>query len=287
VQEAVTVTKTVPASYKTVKVKVVDKPAHTIWKKGKGLITKVTKIDEETGEIVCLVEVPPTYKTITKRVLDKPERVEKVVVTQAKYKMVRTRVLKRPATTRTIKIPAKYKTVRKKVLKKPAQTRTVKIPAQYKNVRKRVLKRPAQTRTVPTPPEYQTVRKKVLKRPAETRKVDIPAQYKTIKVKVLSVPAQTREIPVPAKYGVVTTQNPLTESKTEWRTVLCETNMTGDNIKSMQRALKRAGFNPGTIDGVLGSQTEKAVERYQRTHRLSRGGITTEVLKALGVKVTK
>jgi hypothetical protein len=154
-------------------------------------------------------------------------------------------------------------------------------------VKKRVLKQPEQTRTVKIPPEYKVVRKKVLKTPAQTRKVEIPPQYKTIKVKVLRTQAQTREVPIPAKYETVTVNNPLTDSKTEWRTVLCETNMTKDNIKQLQRALQKAGFNPGQIDGVLGSNTLNAVERYQRTHRLSRGGITTEVLNALGVKISK
>jgi len=41
--------------YETVTERVIDKPAHTTWKKGTG---PIQKIDETTGEIMCLVEVP-------------------------------------------------------------------------------------------------------------------------------------------------------------------------------------------------------------------------------------
>jgi len=106
VQEQVTVEKIVPATYRTVIEKVLDKPAHSVWKKGEGLISK---IDEQTGEIMCLVEVPATYKTISKKVLDKPETTQTVVVSPDKYKTVRTWVLKKPAGTRTVEIPVEYK----------------------------------------------------------------------------------------------------------------------------------------------------------------------------------
>ncbi|RKZ38461.1 MAG: hypothetical protein DRQ49_14255 [Gammaproteobacteria bacterium] len=261
VQEQVTTVKTVPATYRTVTEKVLEKPAHSVWKKGNGLITK---IDEQTGEIMCLVEVPATYKTISQKVLDKPETTRTVVISPAKYKSVRTRILKKPAYTRTIKIPAKHKTVRKRVLRTPAKTRKVTIPA-----------------------EYKTVRKQLLKTPAKTRKVEVPAEYKTIRVKVQTTPAQTRKVQIPAKYETIKTQIKLSESKLDWQVVLCETNMTQENIKRLQVALRRAGFNPGRADGVIGKNTLQAVENYQRANKLPRGGITVETLEALNVKVVK
>ena len=47
----------VPAKYAWQEERVVVKPAHTVWKKGNGPIEKVDNI---TGEIMCLVEVPAT-----------------------------------------------------------------------------------------------------------------------------------------------------------------------------------------------------------------------------------
>ena len=40
--------------------------------------------------------------------------------------------------------------------------------------------------------------------------------------------------------------------------------MTRDRITSIQTALQRAGHNPGPIDGVIGADTMRAVNAYQR-----------------------
>ena len=101
---------TVPAVYETVTERVLVKPAYTTWKKGEGAITKV---DNTTGEIMCLVEVPAEYKTVTKR------------------------VLKTPARTRKVSIPAEYQTVKVRKLVEPAQERTIEVPAEYQTVVKR------------------------------------------------------------------------------------------------------------------------------------------------------
>ncbi len=120
----------VPATYGTESEKVLVKAAHTEWRKGTGPIQKV---DDATGEIMCLVEVPAVYKTVTKR------------------------VIKTPATTRTIDEPAVYKTVKKKVVDNAATTRQVVIPAKYKTVKVTKLVTPAQEKRITIPEEYQTV----------------------------------------------------------------------------------------------------------------------------------
>ena len=45
------------------------------------------------------------------------------------------------------------------------------------------------------------------------------------------------------------------------------------------------GFNPGPIDGELGSQTYAAIAAYQRSKNLPTGGLTMNTLKSLGVAV--
>ena len=64
-------------------------------------------------------------------------------------------------------------------------------------------------------------------------------------------------------------------------------NMTQENVKRLQVALRHAGFDPGRVDGVIGKRTLQAVEDYQPTNKLPRGGITFETLEALNVKVVK
>ncbi len=132
----------VPAKYKTVTEKVLDKPAHTVWKRssaalGAGAGSNIqTRIDDSTGEIMCLVEVPATYKTVT------------------------TTMLESPASVKEMPIPAEYKTVKRTVLKTPPSTKEVEIPAEYGMVKVQKLVSPPQTKEIPLPAEYQTVTKR-------------------------------------------------------------------------------------------------------------------------------
>ncbi len=124
---------TTSAMYRTETERVLDKPEHTVWKKGSGPITRV---DEATGEIMCLVTIPATYKTVTKQVLVKDAETREVEI-PAEYKTVKKRVMKTPPGTRKIEIPAEYKTVKVRKLVKPATTRSVEIPAQFTTVKRR------------------------------------------------------------------------------------------------------------------------------------------------------
>ncbi len=268
----------VPPVYETVTEKVMVEPAKTVWKKGRGL---VEKIDHTTGEIMCLVEIPAKYKTVTKR------------------------VIKTPATTRTVEIPAQYKTVKVRKLVSAPQEKRVEIPAKYKTVTKRVKVADAQfiwheihskemsakTRTgnqiclKKTPARYKTVTRRVVKTPASTKTVEIPAQYKIVKVRKLVSAPQEKRIEIPAKYKTITKRIKVAEQRLEWRPVLCRTNMTRELISEVQRALKTAGFDPGPVDGVVGRGTLRAVDAYQREKGLARGGLTMDTLKSLGVSL--
>ena len=101
----------IPAQFETVTEQLLVKPATTRWKKGRGLVEKV---DNFTGEIMCLEEVPAEYTTVTKQ------------------------VLKTPATTRLEQVPAEYKTVRVNKLIAPAQQTRIPIPAEYQTVTKTI-----------------------------------------------------------------------------------------------------------------------------------------------------
>lgn len=128
---------TQPAVYETVNERVIDQPAYTSWKKGTG---PIQRIDETTGEIMCLVEVPATYKTIKKR------------------------VMKTPASTQTVEIPAVYNTIKKRVVATPATTTSVVKPAKYKTIQVTELVTPATEKRVPVAAKYQTVTSKNLVR---------------------------------------------------------------------------------------------------------------------------
>jgi hypothetical protein len=56
-------------------------------------------------------------------------------------------------------------------------------------------------------------------------------------------------------------------------------------IKAVQAKLKKDGYDPGTVDGLNGPRTQKALEAYQRDHGLKVDGMPgKETLKSLGLK---
>ncbi len=135
VSEASTKLVPVPAQYRNVEERVMVRPAYTTWKKGRG---PIEKIDEATGEIMCLVEVPAEYKTLTKQVLVTPASTREVQV-PAQYRTVKKRVLVQPPRTETVEIPAEYKTVKVSKLVEPAKEMRSKVSEQYGQVTETVL----------------------------------------------------------------------------------------------------------------------------------------------------
>ncbi len=135
VKEASTQLVEQPAVYQNVQEKILVRDAYTTWKKGRG---PIERIDNGTGEIMCLVEVPAEYKTVIKK------------------------VLKTPASVREVAIPAEYKTVKRRVVIEPAKTMAVDVPAQYNTVKVRKLTQKATERRIDIPAEYQEVQDKVL-----------------------------------------------------------------------------------------------------------------------------
>ena len=274
VQEASTRIVEVPATYETISERVLVKPATTVWKKGTG---PVTRVNDTTGEIMCLVEVPAEYKTVSKR------------------------VIKTPATTKTIDIPAKYETVKVRRMTTAPQERRIDIPAKYSTVSRREQVSDARRFWAPsgsgaegkftgrqlcmaeTPAKYRTVTRQVVKTPAASKSVAIPAEYKTVNVTRLKTPASSRTIDIPAEYATVTKRVQVTDGQMAWREILCETNTTPGLVRKMQQALKNEGLNPGPIDGVVGGATLSAVRSYQQKKGLATGGVTMATLKSLGV----
>ena len=268
----------VPATYETVTEKVLIEPAKTVWKKGKG---PIERIDNTTGEIMCLVEIPAKYKTIKKQ------------------------VIKTAATTKEVEVPAVYETVKVSKLVAPAEEKRTKVPEVYKQLAKRVKtadasfswhashdpEKPQGTATgqqvclKEIAAQYKTVEKQVVKVPASFRKEQVPAVLETVKVRKLVSKAEEKRTKIPAEYKEVAKRTKVGEERLEWRQVLCETNMTKDIVSRVQQALITAGFNPGTPDGVVGGATLRAVDEYPPSKGLPRGGLTIRTLESLGIKI--
>lgn len=126
---------TVPAKYETQTEQVLVKAAYTTWKKGRG---PIERIDNSTGEIMCLIEVPAEYKTVTKRVQVAPPTTKKVSI-PGETKEVKKRVMSEPPKLVKKEIPAEYKTVKVRKMVTPPQEKRSKIPAEYMTVSERHL----------------------------------------------------------------------------------------------------------------------------------------------------
>ena len=312
VKDASTKLEVVPAEYETVEEQVLVKPATTT--------LEVVPATYETIEERVLVkpattktiEVPAEYEMVTERVLDQPARTEwkrgtgigtgsgvalasasQTVQRFGDFKVIEKRVEDTGDLMCLVEIPATYKTIEKQVLVSPATTRTVEVPAEYKTVKKTVLKTPPTTREVTIPAEYRTVKVTKLVRPETTREVVIPAVYGDVEVTKMVQPASERRIPVPAEYTTLTRNNKISDERTEWRPVLCEVNMTRENVAALQTALNDSGCcqcgpnrNECQIDGVMGPCTLKAAQCYAERNGLSSGDkyVTIDVIRALGLK---
>ena len=66
--------------------------------------------------------------------------------------------------------------------------------------------------------------------------------------------------------------------------VLSKKGSTGNEVIQIQKKLKNWGYYTGEIDGIYGSQTKKAVEKFQKKNNLNIDGIAgKKTLDALGI----
>lgn len=247
----------VPAVYETVTEKKLVRAAYTTWKPGTQ--TAIQKLDPNTGEIMCLVEIPAEYQDVSRQ------------------------VLKTPASVRYEDIPAEYQTVKKTVLKTPASTRTVQIPAEYGEREVTKLVKPASTATKVVPVNYEREIMTMVQ-PATEKRIPIPAEYAEREVNKLVSPAKEVRVPIPAEYADVPQEVLVCPAQEYWTQLLCDENTTPAKVTEIQKALAAAGFNPGPANGDLNEATMKAVSDFQKAKSLPQDGfLNMETVKALGV----
>lgn len=262
-------------------------------------VTEEVLIQEESEQVEI---IPAEYNWVEEEILVQ-EASEELEIIPAQYEWFDTEVLVKPASTEVIEVPAEYEWVDEQVLVKSAHTVwkkgrglvekvngatgeimcLIEVPAQYKALRKQVLASPATTSTQTIPAEYRSVRKRVMTQAPSTRTKTIPARYETVRVKKMIRPEQERHIPIPARYQTVEKQVMSTEGGMAWHRVLCETNLGQELISQIQSTLRDLGYDPGPVDGVIGIQTNIAIEKYQRGHGLAVGGLTIETIHELGI----
>jgi len=101
----------IPAVFDTVTERIKVEDAKVVWKKGRGAIEK---IDNSTGDIMCLVEVPAVYKTVEKTVM-KSAPSSRMIAEPVQYDTVRVRKLIEPAREVRTEVPGRYREITKLV----------------------------------------------------------------------------------------------------------------------------------------------------------------------------
>jgi len=206
-------------------------------------------------------------------------------------------------------IPAQFGDVMEEVVVREASTELVTVAATYTTVQEEVVVRPAARRLIPVEPVYDTIIEEIVVVPERTvwkpgtgpiQKIDAatgeilclvtePAVTKQVERRVMIQPASTREeiipeiIEIPPVFDTITREVVVEPARTEWRSILCETNTTPDIIQRIQVALQQRGYYNGPVDGIFGPLSQRAIDGFQRDNGQIGTGVTMDTLALLGV----
>jgi hypothetical protein len=111
--------------------------------------------------------------------------------------------------------------------------------------------------------------------------------FETVTYKKLVSPATVNTVDVAAEYATITKRKLIKAGGfSDWREIVCETDVTTDLVRRVQSALLAKGYDvgPAGVDNVMGSATKSALIKFQKDNSLPIGSLDFETLKALGVK---
>ena len=264
-----------PAEYEVVEEKIEIEPAKAVWKKGDG---PISKIDNSTGDIMCLVQVPAKYKIFKKTVLKNKSTIELVDVPEV-TKAIKVTKLVNDASVDKVKVPAEYKkvSIASKVSDASFSWRAAGADGEGVYTGNQICLKE-------TPAKFEKVKKLVVDAAAAVEEEKIDPVSKMIKVSNVATEAEVVRTVVPAIYKTIEKRSKTSAERLEWRQVLCRTNMGPGINKKIQQALKDAGVYNGAIDGNIGRGTMKSLEQFQKDNGMATGGVTLDVLKKLGVQ---
>jgi len=260
-----------------------------------------TVVKREASESISVV--PARFEWVEERVMVK-EASESITVNPATYRWVEESVLIEPDSYRLEPVAAVFETITEQILDAPEQLNwstqcgplqhvehmtgegmcLVVEPPTYKTITRHIVSEPATTRRVEVAAKYKSVRRQVLDTPARIVKKVVPARFETVRVRKLISPARVERTLAPVEYQSVTRREKLSDDRFAWYPVHCENSLDARDIRELQVALKQRGFEPGDIDGVLGSQTLSAIEAFQTDSALARGALTFETFEALDLQ---
>jgi len=241
------------------------------------------KITVREGGVTYRVE-PPVYKRITEKVLVRPE-IRRSVVVPAVYE--KRDVAIEIEAERTVLERCKVSSTRRSP-ETPVQTLCSRlIPAKTQTLRRNILVQPETTREVVEPAVYKEVSRWVIETPARVVPVDIAPESASIRVREVTQPEQIDEQQLPPEIRNLIATRYEGSPRLVFRRAVCDQELTAALVQDVQKALKKAGFDPGPVDGKFGTHSYRALLDYQRQNGLAHGALTYESLQHLGLRVDK
>lgn len=113
-----------------------------------------------------------------------------------------------------------------------------------------------------------------------------PAIFETITEQRLVRPAEyddTGTLTTPAAYRTEIIQKQVKPRQEDWFRTVCDSDMSLELVKSVQRALKARGLYRGRISGALDTRTRKAIRAYQEPQGLNSGLLSLAAARQLGL----
>ena len=252
-----------PAVVQKSKTLVLVRPARTVNVRGPGVYRTVTTVRWAQGRRYWKVE-PAVYSSVDEKVL--------VEAAHAEW---------RPSTQ-----PLAYGETR------PGQTLLhatgevycrVLVPARYEHRSHQVEVRPESRTEIVEPSRKVVVRTRVLVHPGAVVQRTLPAVYREVWSRKVIRPAVTEVVGGQAVYRSVEKKVVTREEGQGWAQVFCGGALSNEFLAKVQTALVARGYDPGPVDGIDRPQLYAAIGKFQRDHNLSRGQLTIETGRALGV----
>lgn len=113
-----------------------------------------------------------------------------------------------------------------------------------------------------------------------------PAVIETVTEQVMVQPPSVSvdgKVQYPATYKTETRQKIIEARRDQWFETLCEAELTGDFIASLQRALAVRGHYDGPVTGQMTAKTRAAIRSYQKPQGLDSAVLSMAAARQLGL----
>ncbi len=111
-------------------------------------------------------------------------------------------------------------------------------------------------------------------RPRKAAQEDLPSQVQALQTEVRAKDQQIQDL----QYQLDSQQQSLSGgssfSSSGGRSKLIR--VSGVSVTDVQKALSRAGFDPGPVDGRMGKKTKSAIKQFQKRSNLQADGVVGE-----------